>query len=144
MTASGPHLVEQRAHGVAVGDVAAHEAIARVAGDARKRSEIGGVGELVEIDDGPVGGADQVPADGRADEAGPSGYDHFHASVPRAALASAIKRKLRLQPTAPVNRVLQGQKLAVSLIFAHRAISAPPPRNVAREPKLWDEAHGRP
>ena len=47
----GTRLVEQLPHRVAVGDIALHETIARARGDARERSEIGGVSELVEVDD---------------------------------------------------------------------------------------------
>src|SRR5688572_12816676 len=67
--------LEQSSDGLAVGDVGLHKAVARACGDARERSKVGGVGELVEIDDRPVCEAYQMPADGRANEAGAPGYE---------------------------------------------------------------------
>jgi hypothetical protein len=58
------HVLEQCAHRRGVGDVSMHEAIALVAGDAGEGIEIGGVGELVEIDDRPGRGSNQMAANG--------------------------------------------------------------------------------
>jgi hypothetical protein len=103
----GAGLLEQLAHHRGVGDVALHETIPLVAADAGKRIEIGGVGKLVEIDDGPWRGADQMPADGGADEARPSGYDHLHGRPNRHQGLSSAKprsggcRRMGAYPVTP-------------------------------------------
>ena len=57
---------------------ALHEAVARIAGDRVERGEAGGVGELVEVDDLMAEIADEVAADGRADEPRSAGDEYPH------------------------------------------------------------------
>ena len=74
----GGMLGEHRIHGVAVADVGADEGVARAVGDGLERAQVGGVGELVDVDDVRVRLAHEIAADRRADEAGSPCDDDFH------------------------------------------------------------------
>ena len=64
-------------HGVAVGDVALDEAIARMLGDIGEVGEIAGVGEAVEVDDGDLRFRfEQVVDEVAADEAAAAGDEN--------------------------------------------------------------------
>jgi hypothetical protein len=63
---------QQPGHGGAVADIAAMKAIARVVLDRLQRIEIGGIGQLVEIQHLGAGLADQQPTHRRADKPGPA------------------------------------------------------------------------
>ena len=65
----GPIIRKDALHFVGVGDVGAHERIARIVRDRRERSQIAGVGELVDHADAMVGFANEMADDGRSDEA---------------------------------------------------------------------------
>ena len=60
--------LEDVVHRRAVADVGADEAVARAARNRLERAEIGGVGQLVDVDDRAVGLPHEIAADRRADE----------------------------------------------------------------------------
>ncbi len=62
-----------------VADVAAHEAVARVAFERSQIFQVAGVGECVEIDDRLVALREPVEHEVAADEAGAAGHEHGHA-----------------------------------------------------------------
>ena len=66
---AGPVLAEDLLHGGRVGDVAAHEVEAGVAGDVCEALEVPRVGQLVEHDDALVGPRQRVAREVAADEA---------------------------------------------------------------------------
>jgi len=68
--------LQQRGHQRAVADIATHENMSRAVLEGRKRVEIAGVSQLVEVDDTPAC-ADDVEHEVAADEAGGAGdQDH--------------------------------------------------------------------
>jgi hypothetical protein len=70
-------LGQEPRHEFAVGDVAPHEPVPRVIGQAREVGQVAGVGELVEVHDRLVGGGEPVEHEVTADEAGAAGdEDH--------------------------------------------------------------------
>ena len=77
----GRVLGEHRVHGGAVADVGADEGVARAVGDRLERAQIGGVGQLVDIDDVRVRLAHEMAADRRADEAGSPCDDDLHSRL---------------------------------------------------------------
>jgi hypothetical protein len=68
----GPVALEDAPEGGGVADIGLLEGIARIAGDRRQGFGIGGIGQLVEIDDRRVRLGDQMAAERGADEAGPA------------------------------------------------------------------------
>ena len=74
-------LLHDGEHAAAVADVGLNERIARRAIDLRKRGEVGGVGELVDVDHRVLGVGDEMTTDGRADEAGAAGDQDSHGRV---------------------------------------------------------------
>src|SRR5262245_63774489 len=73
---------EHRIHGVAIADVGADEGVAGAVGDGLERAQVGGVGELVDVDDVRVGLAHEVAAYRRADEARSPCDDDLHRYPP--------------------------------------------------------------
>ena len=63
---------------LAVEDIGAAEMIARVAGDRVQRFRVGGVGQLIDIEDCGAELADKQPAHRRADKTGAAGNQDFH------------------------------------------------------------------
>ena len=112
-------LAQQRGDQHTITDIALDEVVARAVADRSKRGEVGGVGQLVEIDHAMVGCRDQVAADGRADEACSPSHQDIHAAVPlnrRGHTASCPKR----QP------VSTSARRGAAASFAERTGSAPP------------------
>ncbi len=76
----GLMLGKQRLERRPVADVGLREVIRRVRIGVGKRIEVPRVGQLVDVDDLPLGFGEGFAYDGRADEAGASGDDRFHSS----------------------------------------------------------------
>jgi hypothetical protein len=79
---------EDRRHGALVADVRLDEAVARRTGDRVQRSEIGRVGQLVDVDNFVVVLQDEMAAYRRSDEPGAPGHEYLHAA-PQGVLATA-------------------------------------------------------
>jgi len=69
---------QQPGHDGAVANIAALKTVSRVLLDGLQRFEIGGVGQLVEVQHLGADLADQKPAHRRADKPGPAGNQNFH------------------------------------------------------------------
>ena len=97
--AVGLMLIEKRAQIRRVADVDLGERVARVSGRLRDGGEVRRVGELVDIDDVRAGAVEQVPDDGRADEAGASGHEdglafEGHVDMPTPAASSRCRERV--------------------------------------------------
>ena len=66
-------LLEQLAQRRAIADALLLERVMRIGRGAGQRIEIGGIGQLVDIDDARMGVSQQMPDHRRADEAGAAG-----------------------------------------------------------------------
>ena len=74
----GREASQQLGDQLAVEDIGAAEVIARIVGDRVQRFRIGGVGQLVDIEDRGAELADKQPAHRRADKTGAAGNQDFH------------------------------------------------------------------
>ena len=120
--------------GLAVADVALHEAVARVVVHVAQGGEVAGVGEHVEDRDLVVGGGEHVADVVRADEPGTTGDEQPHAPSPppppetvegRQAVAAQVRRlPLRLDVGAPrVLLVARGQdRIGDAPVGLHRRV----------------------
>ena len=77
----GPVLAKYRLYRLGIGDVAAHEGVARVRLDVAQVREAAGIGQLVEDDHAGLGTGERQPDEITADEARPAGDEpavHSH------------------------------------------------------------------
>ncbi|MGY4293428.1 hypothetical protein ACVWXN_001523 [Bradyrhizobium sp. i1.4.4] len=82
--------IEQPAQAGAIADTLLFEGIPRMIRCSRKRSEIGGVGQLVDIDDPCTGISEQMTNDGGAYEARTAGHENSHSG--KAHLSLSFRR----------------------------------------------------
>ncbi len=77
----GPELGDDGVDGRAIADIDLVVAVAIAGLRLGERFQVTGVGQLVDVGDGPVGVADDVTHDGRADEAGAAGNQNSHKAI---------------------------------------------------------------
>ncbi len=90
----GCEVLQQLGDQLAVENIAAAKAISRIVGDRFQRGRIGGVGQLVQIENRVTQLADEQPAHGRTDKSGAAGNQNFH------------RCWLSVRATAGINRCL--------------------------------------
>ena len=70
-------------HDAAVADVGMNESIARPFADGFERTQVGGIGQLVDVDNVRIGFAHQMAANGRSNETGAARYQDCPHKRPR-------------------------------------------------------------
>jgi hypothetical protein len=79
----GGMLCKHLFHTAAVADVGLNESIARPLADGFERVQVGGIGQLVDVDNLRVGFAHQMAANGRSNETGSARYKDLSHAAPR-------------------------------------------------------------
>ena len=77
----GPEALQDVVDRLAVADIDLEMRVAVAVARLGQQFEIAGVGQLVDVGDGPIGVADDVADHGRADEARAAGDQDFHGVV---------------------------------------------------------------